>query len=349
MLERVTSNLTRPAVLAALKEYDQLGQRAFLKKYGYKPARTYRLWHDNKPYDSKAIAGAAFGYLPGNPAPLRFNEFSGGLIYVVPILTHLGFSFDPPENYEVKAKNPLWTREQVILALDLYQKHGGRDPGATHPDVLEISALLRQMATEAGLATYRNPSGVIMKMMNFRSLDPVFTSRGGKGLDGASKLDEAVWAEFEGKPLDLAIAAEAVRAGVANTMTKDALDDVRSYSAKEGKVSYRLHRTLERDAKVVALRKRSALKAHGKLECEGCGFDFAATYGPRGHGFIEAHHTNPIHAMVEGNETTLDDLALVCSNCHRIIHKSKPWLSIAQLKAMIGGPFAKNGFGRGGS
>ncbi len=274
----------------------------------------------------------------GNPAPLRYDEFSGGMVYVVPVLTKLGFSFDPPEGHQTKTKNPLWTREQVILALDLYVKHKGRDPGPNHPDVLEVSALLRQMATEAGLTTYRNPPGVVMKMMNFRSLDPVFTSKGGKGLDGASKLDEAIWAEFQGKPLELAIAAEAVRAGVVNTMSDEALDDVQSYSAKEGTVSYRYHRTLERDAKVVALRKRAALKAHGKLECEGCGFDFAATYGPRGHGFIEAHHTNPVHAMVEGDETKLEDLALVCSNCHRIIHKTKPWLSLAQLKALLASP-----------
>ncbi len=334
-VERLTSNVTQLAVLAAIAEYDKVGQGAFLKKYGYKPARTYRLWHNGKAYDSKAIVGAAFGYLPGNPAPLRYDEFSGGLIYVVPVLTNLGFSFDAPEGYEVKAKNPLWSREQVILVLDLYVKHSGRDPGVNHPDVLEMSALLRQMATEAGLTTYRNPSGVIMKMMNFRSLDPVFTSKGGKGLDGASKLDEAIWTEFEGKLLELAIAADGVRAGIVNTMTDDALEEVQSYSVKEGKVSYRFHRRLERNSAVVALRKRTALKKHGKLECEGCGFDFAATYGPRGHGFIEAHHINPVHAMVEGDETALEDLALLCSNCHRMVHKVKPWLSIEALKSLV--------------
>ena len=334
-IERVTSSVTRPAVLAAIAEYDQVGQKAFLAKYGYKAARTYRLWHEGKLYDSKAIIGAAFGYLPGSPHPLRYNEFSGGLIYVVPVLKALGFSFEPPEAVVATIKNPLWTREQVILALDLYVKHEGRDPGPSHPDVLEVSALLRQMATEAGLTTYRNPSGVIMKMMNFRSLDPAFTSKGGKGLDGASKLDKAIWAEFDGKPLELAIAAEEIREGALANMSEDALDDVQSYQAKEGKVSYRYHRTLERDRKVVAIRKTSALELHGRLECEGCGFDFAATYGARGHGFIEAHHTNPVHAMQEGDVTTPDDLALICSNCHRMIHKAKPWLSLVELRTLL--------------
>jgi 5-methylcytosine-specific restriction protein A len=334
-VKRVTSSVTRPAVLAAIAEYDGVGQKAFLAKYGYKPSRTYRMWHDGKPYDSKAIVGAAFGQLPGNPPPLRYNEFSGGQIYVVPVLEQLGFSFEVPEGVAETTKNPLWTREQVILALDLYMKHKGRDPGPAHPDVLEVSALLRQMATEEGLTTYRNPPGVVMKMMNFRSVDPVFISKGGKGLDGASKLDKAIWAEFYGKPLELAIAAEAIREGTYANMDADTLDDVQSYQAKEGKVSYRYHRTLERDRKVVAIRKASALKLHGKLKCEGCGFDFASIYGSRGYGFIEAHHTNPVHAMQEGDVTSPEDLALVCSNCHRMIHKAKPWLTVADLKVLL--------------
>lgn len=187
--DRSTFSLTRPAVLAALAEYDTIGQAAFLQKYGFKPAQKYRLWHDGKAYDSKAIAGAAFGYLPGNPPPLRYDEFSGGQVYVVPVMEKLGFSFQPPQG-DAPKRNPFWTRDQVILALDLYVKHGGRDPGAGHPDVVEVSALLRQMATEEGLDTYRNPSGVIMKMMNFRSVDPAFTSKGGKGPQGRERVGQ---------------------------------------------------------------------------------------------------------------------------------------------------------------
>ncbi|MEP9397614.1 HNH endonuclease [Mesorhizobium sp. KR2-14] len=334
-LERSTRNVTRPAVLAALAEYKKIGQKAFLKKYGYKPARTYRLWHEGEPYDSKAIIGAAFGYLPGSPKPLRYDEFSGGLVHVVPVLKELGFSFDQPADVVTKGKNPLWTRDQLILALDLYVRHDGRDPGANHPEVIEISALLKQMATEIGQATFRNPNGVIMKLMNFRSLDPAFTGKGGKGLDGASKLDKAVWSEFYGKPQQLAIAAEAVRAAVVENLSDDESDEIQSYSVKEGKVSYRYHRVLERKGAVVSLRKRAALTKHGKLDCEACGFDFVAVYGPRGYGFIEAHHTNPVHAMKEGDETAPEDLSLLCSNCHRMIHKAKPWLTVDELKALL--------------
>lgn len=334
MVEREPKGITRKSVLLAMAEYDELGREAFLKKYGFRKARAHMVWNGRRSYDSKAIVGAAFGYLTGRPAPLRSDEFYGGQPSIRPLLRE-GFSFDAPDPVAKQNKNPLWTREQIILALDLYVRHQGRDPGANHPDVLEVSALLRQMATEEGMTTYRNPSGVVMKMMNFRSVDPAYTNKGGKGLKGASKLDKALWAEFYGKPLELAIAAEAIRESAYTNMDDDTLDDVQSYEAKEGKVSYRYHRTLERDRKIVALKKASALKLHGKLECEGCGFDFAATYGPRGLGFIEAHHTNPVHAMQDGDITTAEDLALVCSNCHRMIHKAKPWLTLTELKALL--------------
>jgi 5-methylcytosine-specific restriction enzyme A len=334
-VKRTTFAVTRPAVLAAIAEYDTVGQKSFLAKYGYKAARTYWLLHDNKRYDSKAIIGAALGYLPSRPEPLRHNEFSGGQIYVVPVLTKLGFSFDGPPGTQKIARNPVWTREQVILALDLYVKNEGRDPGVSHPEIIELAALLRQMATEAGQATCRNPSSVIMKMMNFRSLDPVFTTKGGKGLNAASKLDKATWAEFKGKPHELAVAADDIRASIISTMDDLTLDEVESFSVKEGKVSYRYHRILERDRRVVAIKKSNALRAHGKLECEACGFDFVTVYGVRGYGFVEAHHTNPVHAMVEGDVTTPNDLALICSNCHRMIHKTKPWLGLAELRAIL--------------
>lgn len=234
-----------------------------------------------------------------------------------------------------KKVNPPWSREELVLALDLYVKHGGADPGPNHPEVIALSHILQTVASESGLDTFRNPKGVAMKLMNFRSLDPVFTSKGGVGLTKRGKGDGAVWAEFEGKPTDLSIEAELIRSGAVASLDDEKLDDLLSYSAKEGLVSFRLHKVLERDAKVVAIRKASVLNATGKLACEGCGFDFATTYGPRGYGFIEAHHTNPVHAMVEGDVTTPEDLALLCSNCHRMIHKAKPWLTVAALKELV--------------
>src|SRR5271169_4757096 len=81
----------RGAILAAIKEYDEVGQAAFLAKYGYSPARRYQLIHDGKSYDTKAIVGAAFKYQFPDRGPLRSSEFSGGVATVLPILQKLNF------------------------------------------------------------------------------------------------------------------------------------------------------------------------------------------------------------------------------------------------------------------
>lgn len=178
-----------------------------------------------------------------------------------------------------------------------------------------------------------------MKLVNFRQFDPYHQSKGSRGLSNASKLDEAIWNEFAHKPIDLALEAERIKAGIPDTSANaleaatDELDA--SYAAKEGKVSFRLHRTLERDRKIIQKRKELAFKQTGKLQCEACQFDFAETYGARGVGFIEVHHTNPVHAMKEGDETRLEDLALACANCHRMIHRSKPWLTSNEIRACL--------------
>jgi 5-methylcytosine-specific restriction protein B len=74
-----------------MQEYDALGQDVFLKKYGYAPAHGYRLVHDGKSYDSKAIVGVAFKYQFPGRAPLERGDFSGGEATVVPLLERLGF------------------------------------------------------------------------------------------------------------------------------------------------------------------------------------------------------------------------------------------------------------------
>ncbi len=70
--------------------------------------------------------------------------------------------------------------------------------------------------------------------------------------------------------------------------------------------------------------RRLAIKYNQNLKCSICGFDFEATYGERGRGFIEVHHIKPLYE----NQTEQDidpktDLICVCSNCHRMFHRRK--------------------------
>jgi hypothetical protein len=90
LLNDLKLQLTADAVLKAIAQFDTLGRDAFLKKYGFREAREYFLLHEGKQYDSKAIVGAAFGFLPQR-SPLSPEEFSGGHATVQQILEGLGF------------------------------------------------------------------------------------------------------------------------------------------------------------------------------------------------------------------------------------------------------------------
>jgi predicted HNH restriction endonuclease len=62
----------------------------------------------------------------------------------------------------------------------------------------------------------------------------------------------------------------------------------------------------------------------GRLVCEvpGCGFDFVDRYGEIGEGYAQVHHLIPLHeAPSEGLAVSLGDLAIVCANCHVMIHR----------------------------
>ena len=102
----------------------------------------------------------------------------------------------------------------------------------------------------------------------------------------------------------------------------------------EGRPIYKIHRVRERDPKLVKQKKDHVLNSKGCLECEVCGFDFQRTYGEIGYGFVECHHIDPLKFRGEGTLTTIEDLALLCSNCHRMIHNRHKWLKIEELKAL---------------
>ena len=96
------------------------------------------------------------------------------------------------------------------------------------------------------------------------------------------------------------------------------------HSATEGAKQLRSHYRRERSSKLISTKKEQFQKEHGSLFCEICGFSFNNTYPESlGKGFIEAHHKIPLSKIESTVKTTLDDLLLVCSNCHRMIHRTK--------------------------
>lgn len=100
----------------------------------------------------------------------------------------------------------------------------------------------------------------------------------------------------------------------------------------EGRQLFRQHQVRERDSSVARKAKLKRLTEVGRLICDVCEFDFEKSYGPLGIGFIEAHHTVPISKLNGTTKTRIADFALVCSNCHRMLHRSTEGFSVADLR-----------------
>lgn len=103
----------------------------------------------------------------------------------------------------------------------------------------------------------------------------------------------------------------------------------------EGSRNYVTHLRRERNKSLITAKKENVLDEHGQLRCEACGFDFHSFYGELGKGFCEVHHKIPL-STIEGNRITkLSDLAVLCSNCHRVIHRTTPMPSVPDLNEHI--------------
>ncbi|MCB5191575.1 HNH endonuclease [Methylobacillus arboreus] len=127
-------------------------------------------------------------------------------------------------------------------------------------------------------------------------------------------------------------------------MAADDLDEtvlkreVTRSSFPEGRRIERLHKYRERDSQIVRQAKKTyAERNGGVLPCEVCGFDFSERYGELGASYIEAHHTLPLSDLDEGEvrDTQVEDFTFVCANCHRMLHRKRPWVSIEKLRTIL--------------
>ncbi len=96
----------------------------------------------------------------------------------------------------------------------------------------------------------------------------------------------------------------------------------------EGKLQLKEHLKRERNPKLISQAKENFKQKHSnQLFCEVCGLNFNEKYVASISDFIEAHHLKPVSQMKEGEKTKIEDIVMVCSNCHSMIHRHKPWLS----------------------
>ena len=232
--------------------------------------------------------------------------------------------------------NPDWSRDETILALDLYLKCDGHVPGPTAPKVMELSKILKALPVHVGAAkrdSFRNSAGVAFKLQNLRQVAT------GRGLANVSSVDRDVWHDFGSKPeivhkLAIQIIAGAAEHGIT-------AEDVSAINADEeffeGRVITAIHHARERNPKGRKRLIEKRLEA-GPLACDACG-DGSKTDDPAlmSAGF-EAHHVVPL-ATTASRATKLADLALLCATCHRLIHRAmhhhRVWMPIPVFKGLL--------------
>lgn len=226
--------------------------------------------------------------------------------------------------------NPKWTRDETILALSLYFECGRTIPSSDDARVKDLSVLLRSLpyhALASKRESFRNPDGVAFKLQNLRQVAT------GKGLGNVSATDRQVWTEFGSRPQKVKAAAELIRQGLRLSQTQgDAPDDDDEEEFTEGRVLTEVHKKRERDRRI---RKKliSARRKSGRLCCEMCQRPSTAADAALEDATFEAHHIVPVARAME-RKTRLSDMALLCANCHRLLHRSislsKRWLDIGQ-------------------
>jgi putative restriction endonuclease len=99
--------------------------------------------------------------------------------------------------FAVMAAGRRWTRDELLVGLNLYHKLTFGQLHARQPAIVELAEKLD-----------RGANSLAMKLCNFASLDPALKLRGIKGLEGASALDREVWTEFHGNLNQIAPASE---------------------------------------------------------------------------------------------------------------------------------------------
>ena len=177
-------------------------------------------------------------------------------------------------------RNPPWTRDELILALELYFSVNPLHTSEKHPAIQGLSQVLNSLPIHAKSdlqQTFRNPSGVYMKLCNFLRLDPSYK---GEGLRAGSKLDSEVWNEFVNQKDWLIEVAGAIRSGadeLGTPRTKEQEMELLSADEEfaEGKVLSRLHKLRERNPSAVKTKKKAVPKTDGGPTVRGVRFRFS--------------------------------------------------------------------------
>lgn len=125
------------------------------------------------------------------------------------------------KNDNTHKRNPVWSREELILALNLYFNLDSSQFTSANPKVIELSEILNKLnihSERPDEKRFRNPNGVSMKLSNFLRFDPNYS---GTGLERGGKLEQEVWNTFAGNKKLLQQKADEILSSISEVKFKE--------------------------------------------------------------------------------------------------------------------------------
>lgn len=289
---------TSASVEAAMAEFDKIGNKAFLQKYekGHEPNRWLLRVGDNF-YPMKAIWVASHNP-PANPS---VKDYRNG----IRDLRNLGY-FDIVAIEEKDHRLPLIrpTYQSVLIAMQEYLRIGA----------------------ESFFVKYAgNSPSKGNRYIRHEDIDYPL-----KALFAAAHTPPARVNHFGNREAEAEMKSMGFKVIIRRRPT--VLKEDNNISAIEGLRFVKELNVIKRSRSIVE--KAKSLRV--PLVCEVCDFNFEKCYGAHGRDFIEAHHLDPLSKRGGVDApTSVEDFALLCANCHRMIHHRGDCLTIQELKQLL--------------
>ena len=115
------------------------------------------------------------------------------------------------------ATRNLWTRDELILAFNLYLKIPFGKMHSTNKDIIHLANLMG-----------RSANSIALRLVNFASVDPALKARGIKGMDGGTKIVQPIWDEFYENQEELVFRSEQILAGKENISIENKYNEILS-------------------------------------------------------------------------------------------------------------------------
>lgn len=217
--------------------------------------------------------------------------------------------------------NVSFTRDEVILALDVLYFSGEERLNPYSDTMKELSDLLRSLPIHplsAHNEVFRNQTGVTRQLSSFRS-----TYSRNKKDDNVGSIFYEVANEYDGRLYELHDIATAIRANAPyyQNLPYGAITEMDGFP--EGALLGHLHRSIER---------RDGAKVKLDDRCVICQIETQSIY-KNNLNLLEQHLTTPLVKLEWRRKYDAANFITVCPNCHAALHRYRPWLT----KEYIGG------------